>query len=92
MSLYCSATARAVDRNKPSENFMMLLLWTAVTFLRPFLRAYSNAARTMRSVPNTEMGLMLMPESGRILTPESSLMCSISLRAFSLPFSNSMPA
>ena len=30
-----AATCRALSRNRPSVSFMMLALWTAVTFLRP---------------------------------------------------------
>ena len=45
-------------------NFMMLALWTAVTFLRPFSAAYSKANRTTRVVPVIEIGLIEMPESG----------------------------
>ena len=36
MSGWRSATWRATSRNRPSENFMMLALCAAVTFLRPF--------------------------------------------------------
>ena len=43
-----SATSRATSRNSPSENFMMLALWAAVTFLRPFSSAYSKADSTIR--------------------------------------------
>ena len=39
MSGFSAATSRATRRKRPSENFMMLALCTAVTFLRPFLRA-----------------------------------------------------
>jgi len=49
-SLYSSATRRHVLRKRPSPSFMMLALWTAVTCLRPFLMAKSNAKRAMRSV------------------------------------------
>ena len=34
-----AATWRATSRKRPSENFMMLALWAAVTFLRPFSSA-----------------------------------------------------
>jgi hypothetical protein len=39
MSSYSSATLRDTSRNSPSENFMMLALCAAVTFLRPLSRA-----------------------------------------------------
>ena len=42
----------------------MFALWTAVTFLRPCLRAYSKADLTIRSVPVIEIGLIEIPESG----------------------------
>ncbi len=51
MSGYSFATSCAVRRNRPSENFMMLALCAAVTLRRPFSRAYSNAALTIRVVP-----------------------------------------
>ena len=71
---------------------MMLALCTAVTFLRPCLSAYSKAYSTMRRVPVTEMGLMEMPESGRMEPAPLSSTNSMSRRASSLPSSNSMPA
>jgi hypothetical protein len=70
---------------------MMLALCAAVTLRRPLARAYSNAARTMRSDPKTEIGLIEMPASSRTLAPS----CSRSARscaASGVPFSNSMPA
>ena len=63
MSGWRFATSRATSRNRPSENFMMLALWAAVTFLRPFSSAYSKADSTIRSDPNTEIGLIEMPDS-----------------------------
>ena len=51
---------------------MMLALCAAVTLRRPFSRAYSKAARTIRSEPNTEIGLIEMPECSRICEPSSS--------------------
>ena len=42
----------------------MFALWTAVTFLRPCLRAYSKAYLTIRSVPVIEIGLIEMPRVG----------------------------
>ena len=35
ISEWRSATLRAVSRKSPSENFMMLALWAAVTLWRP---------------------------------------------------------
>jgi len=35
---------RATSRKRPSENFMMFALWTAVTFRRPFFFAYRSIA------------------------------------------------
>ena len=72
MSGWRSATSRATSRNRPSENFMMLALWAAVTFLRPFSSAYLNAASTIRSEPNTEIGLIEMPDSSRVGESSSS--------------------
>ena len=39
---------------------------------RPFARAYSNANRTIRRVPATEMGFSVMPASSRTSNPASS--------------------
>ncbi len=69
----------------------MFALWTAVTFLRLCLRAYSKAYLTIRRVPVTEIGLIEMPESGRIVLPLSLLMSAISSAVSGLPFSNSQP-
>ncbi len=60
---------------------MMLALWTAVTFLRPFSRAYSKAYCTIRSVPETLIGLIEMPVVAGVDLDRrraSSLMKSIS--------------
>lgn len=43
ISGYWLATSRAVFRNSPEVDLMMLALCTAVTFLRPVVRAKSNA-------------------------------------------------
>ena len=69
----------------------MFALWTAVTFLRPCLRAYSKAYLTIRVVPVIEIGLIEIPESGRIVLPLSRLMSAISSAVSGLPFSNSQP-
>ena len=53
---------------------MMLALCAAVTCRRPLSLAYSKAARTMRSEPKIEIGLIEMPECSRISEPSSSLM------------------
>lgn len=47
--LYSSATRRKVLRKRPSPSFMMLALWTHVTFLRLFFNAKSKANRLIRS-------------------------------------------
>jgi hypothetical protein len=92
MSGYSFATSSAVRRNSPSENFMMFALCAAVTLRRPFSRAYSNAARTILVVPKTEIGLIEMPASSRIVLPDSSAIVSRSRAASAEPCSNSMPA
>ncbi len=92
LSAYSSATRRATCRNKPSENFMMLALCTAVTLCRSLARAWSKANRTMRSVAKTEMGLIEIPESGRMRAPVRSATKSISSAVPGRPCSNSMPA
>ena len=74
LGIVARATRRATSRNRPSENFMMLALCAAVTFARPLSLAYSNAARTIRSEPNTEIGLIEMPECSRSWMPSSSSM------------------
>ncbi len=40
---YSAATCWQLSRKRPSESFMMLALWTAVTLRRPLRTAYSNA-------------------------------------------------
>mmetsp|Transcript_17616 Transcript_17616/g.30336 ORF Transcript_17616/g.30336 Transcript_17616/m.30336 type:complete len:288 (-) Transcript_17616:140-1003(-) len=45
---YCAACSRAHSRNSPSLSFMMLALWTTVTFLRLCSVAYSKAYLQMR--------------------------------------------
>jgi hypothetical protein len=70
---------------------MMFALCTAVTLRRPLRLAYSNAASTIRSEPNTEIGLIEMPESSRTTDPSS--FSTSRIRAFSgVPRSNSIPA
>ena len=53
-----SATSCATCRKRPSVNFMMLALCTAVTLRRPLARAYSKANLTMRRLAATEMDLI----------------------------------
>ena len=53
---WCSASAMAMDRNTPSENFMMFALWPTVMRFRPLRSAWSKAKRTIRRVPVTEIG------------------------------------
>ena len=93
MSGYSLATSRATSQEQAVGVLHDVALWTAVTFLRPFSRAYSKANLTIRSVPVTQIGLIEMPESGRIFLPfESLLMSAISSAVSGLPCSNSMPA
>ncbi len=92
MSVNSLATWRETSSHRPSEYFMMFALCTDVTFFLPLSRAYWNAYRTMRSVPITEMGFMLMPESGRISRPPCAFTVSIMAFAPSEPFSYSIPA
>ena len=40
---YWAAIVLQLSRKRPSDNFMMLALWTAVTLWRPFATAYSKA-------------------------------------------------
>ena len=48
MSVYSRETLRVLSRNSPSLSFMMFALWIAVTRLRPFARAWSNANCAIR--------------------------------------------
>jgi len=57
ISGYSGAISLNVRWNKPSVNFMMLSLVKHVTFLRLLTRAYSNAYRTIRSLPGREISL-----------------------------------
>ncbi len=91
-SAYSAATLRATSRKTPSEHFMIFALCTAVTLRRPFATAYSKAARTMRSDPVIDMGLMEMPESGRMVPAPFSATHAMSSAASELPSANSMPA
>ena len=63
-SAWFSCSSRAVRRNTPSENFMMFALCPTVMRLRCSRRAKSNANRTMRRVPVTEIGFTVTPASG----------------------------
>ena len=58
MSGYSFATSAPTRKNRPSVYFMMLALATALTFLRPFWRAYSKAVLMMRREPVIEIGLI----------------------------------
>ena len=60
------ATSRNVDRNSPSVNFMMLDLLTQCTRVRPLSFAYWKAYRMIRAEPSSLIGLIEMPECGRI--------------------------
>src|SRR3989338_10566873 len=63
---YDLATSFAASKNNPSVYFIMFALWTAVTFLLLFFTAYSKANLTILLEPSTEMGFMLIAESGFI--------------------------
>ncbi len=74
---------------------MMLPLCTMVTLGLSLSMAYWMALRTSRSVPSIDTGLMPMPlVSGKriLVTPSSSTRNLMSLRAFGLRASYSMPA
>src|SRR5207248_6284448 len=77
---------------RASVNFWMLPLCTSVTELRLRFTAYSMAARTRRIEPVSEMGLMPMPESGRISQPYSSCRKSMRRLTSGVPSCNSLPA
>ena len=69
---------------------MMFALCAAVTLPRPWAIAYSNAARTIRSEPNSLIGLIEMPASSRTKAPRSArLRRSVALSC--VPRSNSIP-
>ena len=71
---------------------MMLPLWTRVTVLRLLAMAYWIALRTRRFEPNSDIGLMPMPESGRMRLPISFSRNSMTRSACGVPFAHSMPA
>ena len=71
---------------------MMFALCAAVTFRRPFSSAYLKAASTMRSEPNTEIGLIEMPDSSRVGESSSSARKRRSFSTSGEPTSNSIPA
>ena len=60
---YSAATVRQLSRKSPSDSFMMLALWTAVTLWRPLATAYSKANRAIRSDASRVMILMLSAAS-----------------------------
>ena len=86
------ATSRKIDRNSPSVNFMMLDFWMQCTRLRPLSFAYWNAYRMIRSEPNSLIGLIEMPECGRICLRCRPLRNSIARSASAVSRSYSMPA
>jgi isocitrate dehydrogenase (NAD+) len=61
---YARDTFRAQSRNRPSLSFMMLALWTDVTFRRPCSRAYSKANRAARVDARSVMILRLSTTPG----------------------------
>ena len=60
--------------------------------MRPFSLAYAKADSTIRSEPNTEIGLIEMPDSSRVGESSSSARNVRSFSTSAEPFSNSMPA
>ncbi len=50
------------------------------------------AIETSRLLPNGEIGLMPIPDSGRTVLPNSSFSSAMSLLASSLPEAHSIPA
>ena len=95
MSGYSFATSVATASQRPSVYFMMLALWTAVTFWRPF------SAGVLEGVAHDALGALHRdrldrdPGVRRIVFSAlgSSLMSSwMSSRASGVSFSNSMPA
>src|SRR6266540_2899088 len=90
-SLFSAASSRKIRRNSPSENSMMFALWPSVMDARPCDRANSNAKRTIRRAPVTEMGFTVTPASFRISWPNSSSFRRSS-SVSGAPRSNSIPA
>ena len=91
-SVFSAATSPATRRYRPSVNFMMLALCTAVTLRRPSVRAWSKANCTMRRVAVIEIGLIERPESARIVRPVRRAMVSMASAVAASPSSSSMPA
>ena len=73
-------------------NLRMLSLATAVTFLRPYLRAYSKAKRATRVVPVSLMILSERPASSRMRPMPAASVSSPIFWIAGSPFSNSTPA
>ena len=71
---------------------MMLPLCTRVTVFRRFSIAYWIAMRTSRFDPVSEIGLMPMPESGRMRLPISVARNSMTRSACGVPRAHSIPA
>ena len=71
---------------------MMLPLCTSVTLLRLLRTAYSIAARISRFEPDSEIGLMPMPESARTSQPKASFSSPRSFSASGVNASTSRPA
>jgi len=70
---------------------MMLALWIAVTFRRPWVRACSKANRTIRSLPNRLIVLIETPLSSRMRRPVVSSTNRMSSFTATVPISNSRP-
>ena len=58
MSGYACEISRPVLRNSPEVDFIILALWTRVTFFRESLRAVSKACRMMLAEPALVMMLL----------------------------------
>ena len=71
---------------------MMFAFVMHETRRRPLARAYSKAKRMIRSEPSGLIGLIEIPDVGRICFGCRPFRISITARASSVPDSNSIPA
>ena len=72
--------------------FMMFALWTAVTSLRRFWRAYSKANFTIRRQPSGVIILIVIAASSATFLALSALIALITRWASGVFVSNSTPA